>query len=78
MILICDEWMLNACLFYFLVMVSPIISILSNDKLTGENYVKWKSNMNAILVCEDLKFVLTEECPPEPARNACQAVRDTY
>ena len=59
-------------------MVSPIISILSNDKLTRENYVKWKSNMNGILVCEDLKFVLTEECPPEPARNAGQVVRDTY
>jgi hypothetical protein len=59
-------------------MVSPIISILSNDKLTGENFVKWKSNMNAILVCEDLKFVLTEECPPEPARNAGQAVRDAH
>ena len=62
----------------FSVMVSPISSILSNDKLTGENYVKWKSNMNAILVCEDLKFVLTEERPPELARNAGQAVRDTY
>ena len=59
-------------------MVSPIISILANDKLTGENYVKWKSNMNAILVCEDLKFVLTEDCPPEPARNAGQAVRDAH
>ena len=55
-------------------MVSPIISILANDKLTGENYVKWKSNINAILVCEDLKFVLTEDCPPKPARNTGQAV----
>ena len=53
----------------FSAMVSPIISILLNDKLTWENYVKWKSNMNAILFCEDLKFVLTEERPPEPARN---------
>ena len=45
------------CMFIlFSAMVSPIISILSNDKLTGENYIKWKSNMNAILVCEDLKF----------------------
>ena len=70
MILICDEWMLNACLFYFSAMVSPIISILLNDKLTGENYIKWKSNMNVILICEDLKFVLMEECPPELAKNA--------
>ena len=62
----------------FSAMVSPIISILSNDKLTRENYVKWKSNMNAIMFCEYLKFVLTEERPPEPARNVGQAVRDTY
>ena len=40
--------------FNFSAMVSPIISILANDKLTGENYVKWKSNMNAILVCVTL------------------------
>ena len=65
-------------LFYFSTMVSPIISIIANDKLTRENYVKWKSNMNAILVCEDLKFFLIEDCPPEPARNTGQAVRDTH
>src|SRR5215813_7246316 len=59
-------------------MVSPIISILSNDELTGENYVKWKSNMNAILVYEDLKFILMEECPPESARNASQTARDAH
>ena len=32
--------------------------------------------MNAVLVCEDLKFILTEECPPEPAKNISQAIRD--
>ena len=53
------------------------MQILSNEKLTGDNYVKQKSNMNAVLVCEDLKFVLAEECPPEPVRNASQAIRDT-
>ena len=78
MIVICDECILNTCLFYFSAIVSPVISILANDKLTGENYAKWKSNMNAILVCEDLKFVLMEDCPPEPARNAGQAVRDAH
>src|SRR5215813_7669346 len=59
-------------------MVSPIISILSNDKLIGENYVKWKNNINAVLVCEDLKFVLMEEYPPELAKNASQAVHDAH
>src|SRR5215813_8985828 len=65
-------------IFIFSAMVSPIISILSNDKLIGENYIKWKSNMNAVLVCKDLKFVLTEECPPEPAINTSQAIRDAH
>ena len=63
------------CMFIlFSAMVSPIISILSNDKLTGENYVKGKSNMNAILVSEDLDFVLTEKCPPKPTKDADQTV----
>ena len=69
--------MLNACLFYFQSWFLQLFPLL-NDKMTGENYIKWKSNMNAILVCEDLKFILTEERPPELARNAGQAVRDTY
>ena len=59
-------------------MVSPIMQILSNEKLTRDNYVKWKSNMNAVLVCEDLKFILMEEYPPEPARNTSQAIRDKF
>ena len=59
-------------------MVSPILSILAKDKLTWENYVKWKSNMNAILVSEDLDFVLTEECPPKPTKDADQIVWEAY
>ncbi len=30
--------------------------------------------MNIILVYEDIKFVLMEECPPESVRNTDQAV----
>ena len=59
-------------------MVSPVLSILVNDKLTWENYVKWKSNMNAILLSEDLDFVLTEECPPKPTKDADQTVWEAY
>ena len=49
-------------------MVSSILSVLANDKLTWENYVKWKSNMNAILVSEDLDFVMTDEYPPRTTK----------
>ena len=59
-------------------MSSSIIALLKNEKLTGENYATWKSNLNTILVIDDLRFVLTEECPPIPARNASQSARDAY
>ena len=59
-------------------MSSSIIALLKNEKLTGKNYTTWKSNLNTILVVYDLRFVLMEECPPVPARNAPQTVRDAY
>ena len=57
---------------------NPIIALLANEKLNGDNFVKWKSNMNIVLICENQKFVLTEECPPEPPANAARNVREKY
>ena len=57
---------------------NPIIALLANEKLNGDNFVKWKSNINIVLICENQKFVLTEECPPEPPANASRTVRDRY
>ena len=34
-----------------------------------------ENNINAILVTKHLKFVLTEECPPQPV---AQTVREAY
>ena len=34
--------------------------------------------MNAILVSEDLDFVLTEECPPKPTKDTDQTVWEAY
>ena len=59
-------------------MSNPILSLLATEKLTSENFVKWKSNMNIALLCDNYKFVLTEECPLEPAANATRTVRDAY
>ncbi|XP_074559221.1 uncharacterized protein LOC141815202 [Curcuma longa] len=56
---------------------APILTLL-NEKLTGENFIKWKSNINIALVCENLKFVLTEECPSEPPSSASRSVREIY
>ncbi|EXB30863.1 Retrovirus-related Pol polyprotein from transposon TNT 1-94 [Morus notabilis] len=59
-------------------MSNPIITLLATEKLDGDNYAKWKSNMNILLVCEDYKFVIVEECPPKPAANATKAAREPY
>ncbi|EXC13346.1 hypothetical protein L484_012774 [Morus notabilis] len=59
-------------------MSNLIITLLVTEKLDGDNYAKWKSNMNILLVCEDYKFVLVEECPPEPMANASKTAREPY
>ncbi|XP_073118883.1 uncharacterized protein [Henckelia pumila] len=59
-------------------MGNPNMSLLANNTLTGENFPKWKSNINIVLVSENNMFVLTEECPPVPPANATRAVKEPY
>ena len=59
-------------------MNNPIIAILSSEKLNSENFVNLKSNMNIILICENYKFILTEEFSPWLAANAPCTVREAY
>ncbi|EXB60448.1 hypothetical protein L484_014901 [Morus notabilis] len=59
-------------------MSNPIITLLATEKLDSDNYAKRKNNMNILLVYEDYKFVLVEECPPEPAANASKIGRESY
>ncbi|XP_062109230.1 uncharacterized protein LOC133819869 [Humulus lupulus] len=40
-----------------------VTALLANEKLTGDNFMKWKSNMNIVLIFENYKFFFTEECP---------------
>ena len=37
-----------------------------------------KNTINTILIVEDLKFAITEECSQVPAQNASRNVRDAY
>ena len=71
---------MNVYLFISAIMSSsnPIIALLAHEKLDGDNYIKWKSNINIVLICENQKFVLTEECPPEPPASASRNVREKY
>ena len=66
------------CLSYLILAImsssNPINALLANEKLSGDNFIKWKSNINIVLICENKKFILTEECPPEPHANACRTV----
>ena len=64
------------CLFFS--MNSSIVRLLASEKLNGDNYAAWKSNLNTILVVDDLRFVLTEECPQNPASNANRTGREAY
>ena len=63
--------MVIVCRIYFQQFMSsnPIIALLANEKLNGDNY---------LLICENQKFVLTEECPPEPHATASRNVREKY
>ena len=70
------------CLSYLISVImssnNPIIALLANEKLSGDNLVKWTSNINIVLIYENQKFVLTEECPLEPPANASHTVRERY
>ena len=59
-------------------MSNHILSLLGTEKLTSDNFAKWKKNMNIILVLDNLKFVLTEECPPQLAANANKSQKNAY
>ncbi|XP_038881660.1 uncharacterized protein LOC120073110 [Benincasa hispida] len=59
-------------------MNSSIIQLLAFEKLNDDNYSAWKSNLNTILVVDDLRFVLTEECPKAPTSNANRTVWEAY
>ncbi|KAA0051988.1 gag/pol protein [Cucumis melo var. makuwa] len=59
-------------------MNSSIVQLLASEKLNSDNYAAWKSNLNTILVVDDLRFVLTEECPQTLVSNANRASRKAY
>ena len=56
-------------------MSNPTFSLLVSP---GENFVKWKSNMNILLIDENHHYVLKESCPPMPPANASKAVSEEY
>ena len=59
-------------------MSSSIVQLLASEKLNDDNYATRKSNLNTILANDDLRFILTEECPLNPGSNANRIVLDAY
>ena len=59
-------------------MSNPITVLLSQVVLNGENFQKWKSNLNIVLVSESIKFVLTEPRPPIPSNNTSKEGKEAY
>ncbi|GMN31775.1 hypothetical protein TIFTF001_048122 [Ficus carica] len=51
-------------------MSSPLSVILTQNKLTGENFNDWKRNLLIVLNFEKHSFVLTQPRPPTPAIDA--------
>ena len=59
-------------------MSNPIIALLSKDVLTEDNFQKWKSNLNIVLVGENIKYILSIPKPLVPNTNAACHVKDEY
>ncbi|KAK5839429.1 hypothetical protein PVK06_008217 [Gossypium arboreum] len=55
---------------------TPLISILTENKLNRDNFQEWKRNLLIVLSCEKHKFVLDETCPPEAHPEARNHWRD--
>ncbi|XP_038880420.1 uncharacterized protein LOC120072071 [Benincasa hispida] len=59
-------------------MTSTTLNLLSVDKLNGNNYTSWRSIINTMLIIDDLRFILVEECPQVPAVGVSRNVRNAY
>ena len=57
---------------------SPLATILTQNKLTGNNYVEWKRNLDIVLTTEDHIYVLSTPCRPEPPANAAATVKREF
>ena len=59
-------------------MSNPIIALLSKDVLIGDNFQKWESNLNIVLVRENIKYILNVPKPPVPNNTATHQVKAEF
>ena len=59
-------------------MSNPIIALLSKEVLTGDNFQKWKSNLNIVLVRENIRYILNVHKLLVPNNTATRQVKAEY
>ncbi|KAM6556011.1 hypothetical protein CsatB_003030 [Cannabis sativa] len=59
-------------------MSNPMLSLLTENKLNGSNFPKWRENIHIALIGESASFVLTEPSPEQPSDNATKAVKEKF
>ena len=73
---------MSVCLFFSVFIMSsrfsPLATILTQNKLTENNFIDWKRNLDIILTAEDHAYVLTTPCPEEPAVGATAAANRDF
>ncbi|MBA0772204.1 hypothetical protein Gotri_007620 [Gossypium trilobum] len=55
---------------------TPLISILTDNKLNGDNFLERKQNLLIVLNCEKHKFILDETCPPKALPKIVKILED--
>ena len=56
--------------------LNTLLTILSSNKLEGDNYVDWKSNLDIVLIVDKHTWVLTIPCPPQTNDDSTQEDKD--
>ncbi|KAM6593468.1 hypothetical protein CsatA_001171 [Cannabis sativa] len=59
-------------------MSNPMLSLLTENKLNGSNFPKWRENIHIALIGKSASFVLTEPSPEQPSDNATKAVKEKF
>ncbi|KAM6566529.1 hypothetical protein CsatA_025658 [Cannabis sativa] len=59
-------------------MNNPMVSMLTDNKLSRANFIKWRENINIAIIGENSLFVLTEEAPEQLGENATKAVEEKF
>ena len=75
-----DVCLYMECLFIFSVdtALNPLSTLLTQNKLDGENYVNWKRNLDIVLTADKHKWVLTTPCPAQPTEESTNDERNLY